>query len=579
MKNFLIKGRSSILCGLVIVASCSQSKEMPQSLSGECNEIRFGSNGVRVESKSFVETTNSLLQANGFKAAVVVDSDSSVMFNTSVAYDSKDAVYRVPDEHYYYPSKGTVSIYGVYPSSELISVGSGKATVTYAQNSDEDLVGAKAIAVAPQSAPVLMEFEHLLSQVTMTVKTDNPNIVCKLYGITLTDADGGVYSFADDSWVLNETTEDYLFFNSSTGESVNTTVSEVGEAMSFMPGKVDLNVRWKCFNKVSEDIVSDNNQTVSVDLEKGIHSTLNLTLPYNSSEITLVTTVEPWVEDSQDVEVKPAGKEFVFTVNEAGKKVKFAPGNLYWDGTQFKFEEHQYDYPDYASSKHVGHFYWSWDAELAIYGAEYGPEISKDDVFFAADGGAIKGWTVLSKDEWDYIIKHSLYWEPIEGIKRYGNNEGFICDGTYQQAKELFEKDNDLKDFYEGNYQSRDFDELLESESITVFDLRSRKVAGKECCIFVPDGVECTIADSYTASEWEAAEKDYGLVAIPYAGYCEEGYVYIIYGEDLFNYWTATPHTENKGKIWFVHGSIDYIDFSYQGWHSGLAIRLVKVVE
>ena len=145
--------------------------------------------------------------------------------------------------------------------------------------------------------------------------------------------------------------------------------------------------------------------------------------------------------------------------------------------------------------------------------------------------------------------------------------------------KKALEKDNDLKDFYESNYQSRDFDELLESESITVFDLRSRKVAGKECCIFVPDGVECTIADSYTASEWEAAEKDYGLVAIPYAGYCEDGYVYIIYGEDLFNYWTATPHTENKGKIWFVHGSIDYIDFSYQGWYSGLPIRLVKVVE
>ena len=50
-------------------------------------------------------------------------------------------------------------------------------------------------------------------------------------------------------------------------------------------------------------------------------------------------------------------------------------------------------------------------------------------------------------DEWDYIIKHSLYWEPIEGIKRYGNNEGFICDGTYQQAKELFEKLENFEGF------------------------------------------------------------------------------------------------------------------------------------
>ena len=580
MKNFLFKGRSSILCGLVIVASCSQSKEMPQSLSGECNEIRFGSNGVRVESKSFVETTNSLLQANGFKAAVVVDSDSSVMFNTSVVYDNTDAVYRVPDEHYYYPSEGTVSIYGVYPSSEIISVSSGEATVTYAQNPDEDLVGAKAVAVERQSTPVLMEFEHLLSQVTMTVKTDNPNIACKLYSITLTDADGGVYSFTDDSWVLNETKGDYQFFNSSEGESVATDKSDVGEAMSFMPGKVDLDVKWKCFNRVGNDLVSENDQTVSVELVKGKHSTLNLTLPSNSSEITLVTTIDPWIEVERDIEVKP--QEFVFTVNDSGKKVKFAPGNLYWDGTRFRFEEHQYDHPTAWISDHVGYFHWSKDASIAV--AEESSECENEektagDKFFAADGGAIEGWTVLSRDEWDYVLKHNLHTVPIEGVKLYNFGEGYTYIGTYEQAKAFYEAEEWLVNNFANNYPFlTDFDELLKEECISVSDVWLRNVAGEECAILKPDGFSGSVADTYTAEEWAAAENDYGLVAFPLAGYSEEGYIWMPAGDINGIYWSTTRKADILGEAWCANFSAYGPCMTYLYCTYGYSVRLVQVL-
>ena len=535
MKNFLLTGRCSILCGLVIVASCNESKEMLRSFSGEDNEIRFGSNGVRVESKSFIETTNSILQDNGFKAAVILDGDNNVMFNTAVVYDNTDAVYRVPDEHYYYPSEGTVSIYGVYPPSELISVDSGEATVTYAQNPDEDLVGAKAVAVTRQSTPVFMEFEHLLSQVTVSVKTDSPNVVCKLFGITLTDADGGVYSFADENWSLGGTVGDYVFFSSRDGQSVTTNVSEVGEAMSFIPGTISLNVKWKCYNKTSGELVSDNDRTVGVELLKGRHSTLNLTLPSNSSELTLVTSVGEWIAEERSVVMGPditysvnvaaggtvtlpsfniaegtagdiswgdgitesfdyepaksvisdnkitfshtyssdfigdveisigKGKlsgEFIgeemcrfkvnngekadlkekvisFTVNDSGKKVILAPGNLYWDGTEFRFEEHQYDYPTTWDESHIGSFYFSKDSSVSVALKYNDKNRSADDMIFAADGGAVEGWTVLSAAEWIYLCTHSIasyiisadsisYTSYVNGVK----GSVFVPDGS-----------------------------------------------------------------------------------------------------------------------------------------------------
>mgnify|MGYP003294373492 CR=1 FL=1 len=576
MKNFLLAGRCAVLCGLVMVASCNKSKGTLQSDCGDSNEIRFGSNGIRVETKSFTETTNSLLQANGFKAAVVVDADNSVMFNVAVAYDSTDAVYRVSGEHYYYPSEGTVSLYGVYPSSEIISVDSGAATVAYTHNPDEDLVGAKAVAVARQSAPVHMDFEHLLSQVTMTVKTDNPNTLCKLYGITLTDAEGGVYAFTDDSWTPGGTVGNYVFFSSPDGQNVTTVASEVGEVMSFIPGTISLNVKWKCYNLTSGEIVSDNDKTVSVELTKGKHSTLNLTLPANSSELMLVTTVVPWVEESQDIEVEAEVKEFVFTVDNEGKKVKFSPGNLYWDGSKFCFEEHQYDYPTSLDANHRGHFFWSKDARVAYSddydtaNSTYGITPTITDTFFAADGGAITGWTVLSSDEWQYLIDNKL--AANSEIKYYNddNSSGeFYFTGTYAEAKAEYDSNYD--------YLYGEFDKAIANGFIEAWDVFSHEINGVSCAILKPDGFSGTVADTYTAIEWAAAEAA-GLVALPFAG-CR-------YNSDVrdtgsrSSCWSSTQFEDEDGDgIYYAYFKFHEASMGGYNCDAGLSVRLVQVVE
>lgn len=575
-----IKTILALTAGVMSLASCNKLGDMGFSCSGN-NEIRFGSNGVRVETKAFTETTNNILQTNGFKVAAVIDTDNSTMFNKTVTYSG--GFYTVSGEHYYYPSEGTMSFYGAYPASEVIAIDgtSGEATLTYVQNADTDLVAAKATEVAKQSTAVNLTFDHLLSQVSIKAKGENSAVDYKVKSVIITNVDGGTYSFDDNSWTPSATTADYTVYSDGTGMAVSTSEkTAVGEAMSFVPGTVSLNVVWECYNKGTSTLISSNDQSVNVTLEKGKHSTLNLTLPSNSSDLSFVTSVGPWQIDNQDIVVKPKGIEplsGVFTVNDSGKKVKFAPGNLFWDGEKFGVEEHQYDFPTVWDPNHVGHFYWSKDARVAYSddydtaNGTYGITPTITDTFFAADGGAITGWTVLSSDEWQYLIDHSLHTEMCEEVKMYyWGDGGFTYIGTYEQVKAAFEAE----------YPDLNFDELYGAGSIYVVDTISRNIAGVNCIILKPDGFEGEIKDIYTAEEWAAVEADYGLVALPLAGNRLDSDVY----SDNFklDFWSTTTVSYDKKSAYYAEfntysegGSCTQFSTRYFGY----SVRLVQVVE
>lgn len=105
----------------------------------------------------------------------------------------------------------------------------------------------------------------------------------------------------------------------------------------------------------------------------------------------------------------------VFSVS-ASKKVKFSKGNLYWNGSAYKFEENQYDYPSSWNTSHVGHFFWSKDDSIARASSYSDSGASVNDILFTngtettpkssftVDGEAGK-WRSLSKDEWTYLIE------------------------------------------------------------------------------------------------------------------------------------------------------------------------------
>lgn len=180
----------------------------------------------------------------------------------------------------------------------------------------------------------------------------------------------------------------------------------------------------------------------------------------------------------------------IFTVNDFGKKVQFASGNLFWDGTHFKCEKHQYNYSKEWNPKHINLFYWCNDSEKARSENYNVPYESFEDVLFAANGNLIEGWTVLTREEWDYLSKRSI-------------------------AKHL------------------------------------ARIADVNCTILIPDGINnSVVASTYTASEWADAEKEYGLVALPLSGYregaklCHSGYfVGLCFMTEEFvcgEYWSKT---------------------------------------
>lgn len=215
---------------------------------------------------------------------------------------------------------------------------------------------------------------------------------------------------------------------------------------------------------------------------------------------------------NNDMEALPG----VFTVNANGKKVKFSPGNLLWDGSKFGFEEHQYDFPTEWNPNHVGHFYWSKDANIARAENFEDGNQNVSDRFFAADDGAIDGYTVLSKDEWVYLFEHSL-------AKNSSHGKKFI-------------------------------------------------IAEKKCIILKPDGFSDAVADSYTADEWATAEAS-GLVALPLAGY-RDNTDFISAGFSS-KFWSATPYGSNYAYYTFFDNSVA---FTYNGNRDdGYCVRLVSV--
>ena len=100
----------------------------------------------------------------------------------------------------------------------------------------------------------------------------------------------------------------------------------------------------------------------------------------------------------------------------SGTTVEFAPGNLYWDGSAFRFEANQWSLADTWNASHVSHFFWSNTTDWQESGKEpyaasylYSTQTT-DDVFFTeASGFQVSGetagtWRTLSSAEWDYLL-------------------------------------------------------------------------------------------------------------------------------------------------------------------------------
>jgi len=132
-------------------------------------------------------------------------------------------------------------------------------------------------------------------------------------------------------------------------------------------------------------------------------------------------------------------------------------------------------------------------------------------------------WSTLSKDEWIYLLG-----------------------------------DNDLSP---------------ERENASVFRKTNVSVCGKtNCLVIAPDDFKGTIADSYDADAWAAAEKD-GLVCLAAAGSRSSCSVSVVGNEGY--YWSSTAYNSDNAYNVFFSG-VHVYPGNHALRHLGRSVRLVR---
>ena len=160
----------------------------------------------------------------------------------------------------------------------------------------------------------------------------------------------------------------------------------------------------------------------------------------------------------------------VFTVNASGKKVKFSRGLMYWEGLQDKFcvEPNQYfsipaeldgasgnGWAGYQGGIHLSFFPWTSNVANAKTKYYYAPS-STSETFFAYNGGAIEGWTILSADEWEYLMtKRTVNGGTGKGKAFRGNKDSRISVSGSSFSGIFIYPDN-----YTGTYNEGTWDKV-----------------------------------------------------------------------------------------------------------------------
>lgn len=181
-------------------------------------------------------------------------------------------------------------------------------------------------------------------------------------------------------------------------------------------------------------------------------------------------TLDPEPEPEPDDPVISDELPGTFSVDASGRKVKFSRGNL-WFGyedseNKFKIEEKQnYSYPNENSDSgcelsktHISHFLWSTTAEEAYGDSRTSTDFAPEDRLFAVDGGAIEGWTVLTKAEWEYLLNE----RTVNGGKGNGYSyfnccsaKNYYIDGAIVRGLLIFPDDYSGDRFNSGNNKDK----------------------------------------------------------------------------------------------------------------------------
>lgn len=299
MKLFTFFSGLAALTILLMAASCNKdviSNVSPADEPIESNptggKIVFGGETMGLSTKAYVESKEDGLKANGFNVAGVLGTAS--VFNEAASWNSASSWYATAND-YYWPSIGNMDFYAVYPSSQVISLASGVATLVYSQNPDTDLLAAKKNSVAKQTSSVALSFDHILSLIRIKATgKDVSGVVYKVTKVSVTSPTGGTYAYADGSWTALTATASGVYSSASTTLSGTTDISG---GMTVVPCKPAIAVEYSVYQADGTTLIASYSKsgTLAAALEQGKETTITVSLPNdNASNITFTVRVNPW---------------------------------------------------------------------------------------------------------------------------------------------------------------------------------------------------------------------------------------------------------------------------------------------
>ena len=233
----------------------------------------------------------------------------------------------------------------------------------------------------------------------------------------------------------------------------------------------------------------------------------------------------------------PSSPELLPGVFSVGPKsqVQFTKSNVFWNGTELKFEDNPMNYPAEWDLSHVGHFYWTTTLEASI-AVSYSPEgeQSVSDRFFCDGSDA----------------SHTLSVEGISGLR-------VLSDCKDGEIDYLLNKRKDANRLYK--------------YPVTV--------KGVGCClVLAPDDYTGSISDSYDAVSWAVAEGK-GLVCLAPDGYRENNYIMQCTGYSGY-YWCGTAKEDSPNHAYHLSFLDNIYNYpSYSSRNFGYSLRLVKDVK
>ena len=353
---------------------------------------------------------------------------------------------------------------------------------------------------------------------SITVQANEP-MSGDIMDIYCEDNEGHKVAFMSD-WALLFTPDTKNYINLDCGKN----------GVKLSPDGTDFYISMPCcYNAKGEEMA---------DFDGYTDVTITLTDTEDRTCVKKLNNKKLFIERSKITTATFTASEFKANVPEgalpgkfsvsADKQVYFSQGNLYWDGSAFKFEDSQTAFASEWNAEHVSHFFWSKTASVAY--AELYSDSGTDeyDVFFtnATDETANSDFIVngiagkyrsLSGSEWDYLLESRI-----------------VNDGT-------------------GENHSYSFITYSEKAGIVLY------------------------SDDYTGEEisGEVAGLPEGTVFMPISGYRIEDNIYDIGIYGL--YWTSSPYNDLSAHYFYFDGSHVFPDYDARAL--GCSVRLVTDCE